>query len=68
MDALRAFVGLVAPQRMLGHCHHGMHPFFLEEQSHQLALWPCSHPKATMIAYDVSWEIIKDSSICLTIG
>lgn len=57
---LRAFVGLVAPYRVLGHCHHDMLKYFMEDHSHQLVLWPRSHQKSTMIAYWCCWWLIKN--------
>lgn len=50
---LKAFVALVAPQRMLGHCHLDLLDFFSDshqEGSHKLALWPRSHQKSFLIA------------------
>jgi len=59
MADLRAFVGLVAPYRMFGHCHHDLMNFLMEEDSHQLVLWPRGHQKSTLIAYWAAWWLIK---------
>ena len=60
MSDLRSFVALVAPQRLLGHCHHDLLKFFMaDESSHQLVLWPRAHQKSTMIAYWAAWHIIN---------
>ncbi len=60
MADLRAFVGLIAPYRMLGHCHHDMLKFLMEDRSHQLVLWPRGHQKSTMLAYWAAWHIINN--------
>lgn len=63
---LRAFVGLVAPQLLLGHCHHDLLKFFMSiEDKHQLVLWPRGHLKSTMIAYWAAWWIIKHPHVTI---
>ena len=57
---LRAFIGLVAPYRALGHCHHDMLKYLMEDHSHQLIIWPRAHQKSTMIAYWCAWHLIKN--------
>ena len=60
MGSLKAFVGLVAPYRVLGHCHKDLLDM-LQEDGHknQLVLWPRSHQKSTMLAYYAAWKLIK---------
>jgi len=66
MSDLRAFVGLVAPSRRLGHCHHNLLKFFMsEEDTHQIVLWPRAHQKSTMIAYWVCWCVINDPTVTI---
>ena len=67
MQDLRAFVGLVAPYRLLGHCHHDMLKFLMQDDSHQLILWPRAHQKSTMVAYWAAWYLINhpDTTIIL---
>lgn len=61
MADLKAFVALVAPGRVLGHCHRQMLDFFqLGEASHQLVLWPRAHQKSAMIAFWTVWYIINN--------
>ncbi len=68
MADLRAFVGLVAPERMLGHCHHDLLKFLMEDDKYQLCIWPRGHQKSTMLAYWAAWWIIKnpDTTILYT--
>lgn len=67
MADLRAFVGLVAPYRALGHCHHDMMKFLMEDTSHQLIIWPRGHQKSTMVAFWAAWWLMKnpDTTIIL---
>ena len=68
MSDLRAFVGLVAPERMLGHCHHDLLKSLMEDDKYQLCIWPRGHQKSTMLAYWAAWWIIKnpDTTILYT--
>jgi len=59
MKDLKSFVALVAPQRMLGHCHHKMLNFFMREEERQLVLWPRAHQKSAMAAFWSAWWTIK---------
>ena len=66
MMSLKGFVGLVAPYRLLGHCHHDLLDQLQDEDIlNQLVLWPRGHQKSTMLAYYAAWKIIKkpDSTI-----
>lgn len=65
MNDLRAFVGLTAPQLLLGHCHHDMLKYMMEDHSHQLILWPRGHMKSTMIAYWCAWMIVRQPEITI---
>jgi hypothetical protein len=65
MNDLRAFVGLTAPQLLLGHCHHDMLKYMMEDHSHQLILWPRGHMKSTMIAYWCAWRIVRQPEITI---
>lgn len=59
MQDLKGFVGLVAPQRMLGNCHHELLNFLQNSESkNQLVLWPRGHQKSTMVAYFTAWKLI----------
>jgi predicted phage terminase large subunit-like protein len=60
MADLRAFIGLVAPYRSLGHCHHDMLKYLMEDHSHQLIIWPRGHQKSTMAAFWVAWYLINN--------
>lgn len=59
MADLRAFVALVAPERMLGHCHQDLMKFLQKEDKYQLIIWPRGHQKSTFMAYYVAWWIVK---------
>lgn len=65
MSDLRAFVGLVAPQLHLGHCHHDLLYFLMREDEYQLVLWPRGHLKSTLLAYAAAWHIINNPSITI---
>ena len=55
---LVTFVKLVAPERVLGHCHVDLLRFFQDDEAHyQLCIWPRGHQKSTMIAYWAVWKI-----------
>lgn len=59
MSDLKAFVRLIAPQVMLGHCHLDLLDFFNEKDEYQLVLWPRAHQKSRMIAFWVLWWLVK---------
>lgn len=65
MSDLRAFVGLVAKNRVLGHCHHDLMQYLMRDDSHQLILWPRAHQKSTMIAYWCVWWLINHPADCI---
>lgn len=65
MADLRGFVGLVAPHLHLGHCHHDLLKFLMEEEEFQLVLWPRGHLKSTLLAYTAAWNIIKKPDITI---
>lgn len=60
MADLKAFVRLVAPNRMLGHCHYDMLNFLMEPHERQLVLWPRGHQKSTMIAFWTLWHLVNN--------
>jgi len=60
MGDLRAFVGLVAKYRVLGHCHHDLLKYLMEDHNHQLVLWPRGHQKSTMLGFWAAWYIINN--------
>lgn len=60
MGDLRAFIALVAPERVLSHCHLDLCKFLMEEEAkYQLVIWPRGHQKSTILAYWCAWWIIK---------
>lgn len=59
MADLKAFVALVAPQRVLAHCHLDLLDHLMLRDSHQLVLWPRGHQKSTLLAYWAAWEVIN---------
>jgi len=60
MADLKAFVALVAPTRLLGHCHKQMLDFFSRNDSlHQLTLWPRAHQKSAMMAFWTLWHVVN---------
>lgn len=66
MADLVAFVRLVAPQRMLGHCHEKMLNLMATVFTPLLVLWPRAHQKSTMLAYWVAWYVIKNPDTTVT--
>lgn len=63
---LRAFVGLTAPQLHLGHCHHDLLKFLMDDETErQLVIWPRGHMKSTLLAYYTAWRIIKQPEITI---
>ena len=68
MTDLRAFIGLVAPYRALGHCHHDMLKYLMEEHSHQLIVWPRAHQKSTMVAFWAAWQVIKNPATTIILA
>lgn len=58
---LKAFVALVAPQRVLGHCHLDLLDLLMDSDTKaQLVLWPRGHQKSTMLAYWCAWWVVKN--------
>src|SRR5690606_20745843 len=62
---LATFVRLVAPHRVLGHCHEELFRWWNRQdaKSHQLVLMPRDHGKSAMVAYRVAWAITKDPTV-----
>ncbi len=60
MIDLRAFVGLVAPQLHLGHCHHDLLKFLMQDNDRQLVIWPRGHLKSTILAYTAAHHIVNN--------
>lgn len=60
MADLRAFIGLIAKYRVLGHCHHDLLKYLMEDHLHQLVLWPRGHQKSTMLAFWAAWHTINN--------
>lgn len=64
-DDLLTFIKLIAPHRVLGHCHEELIRWWTrpDAKDHQMALIPRDHQKSTMVAYRVAWEITRDPTI-----
>jgi phage terminase large subunit-like protein len=60
MRDLRAFIALVAPERVLAHCHLDLCQFLMSEDNYQLIIWPRGHQKSTILAYWCAWHIINN--------
>jgi len=60
MSDLRAFIGLVAPYRVFGHCHHDMMKYLMEAHPHQLVLWPRGHQKSAILGYWAAWHVVNN--------
>lgn len=66
MRSLKGFVALVAPLRMLGHCHKDLLDQLQDEDIlNQLILWPRGHQKSTMLAYYAAWRVINKPEITI---
>ena len=62
---LEAFINLVHPGRVLGHCHSELLQWWYraDHKSHQLVLLPRDHQKSALLAYRVAWEVTKNPAI-----
>ena len=66
MHSLKGFVGLVAPYRVLGHCHHDLLDQLQDKDIlNQLILWPRGHQKSTMLGYYAAWRVINNPAITI---
>lgn len=66
MGSLKAFVGLIAPKRVLGHCHHDLLDTLQDESVlNQLVLWPRGHQKSTMLAYYAAWRLVNTPEVTI---
>jgi phage terminase large subunit-like protein len=65
LSDLEAFIALVAPNRVLGHCHRELIRWWTrqEAKTHQLVLFPRDHQKSALVAYRVAWEITKNPTL-----
>lgn len=63
--SLEFFIGLVAPQRLLGNCHKELIQWWTREDAkdHQLVLFPRDHGKSALVAYRVAWALTKDPTL-----
>jgi len=69
MGDLRAFIALVAPERMLGSCHVELCNFLQRPtDKHQLCIWPRAHQKSTMVAYWCAWHIVNNPEITILLA
>ncbi len=66
-DDLLQFIYLVAPHRVLGHCHKDLIKWWTRDaaRDHQMVLFPRDHQKSAMVAYRAAWEITRDPSITI---
>jgi len=64
---LMTFITLVAPHRVLGHCHRDLVKWWLRPGAgdHQMALLPRDHQKSTMVAYRCAWEITRNPAVTI---
>jgi len=62
---LVAFINLVAPYRVLGHCHKEVINWWQrpDARRHQLTLMPRDHGKSALVAYRVAQRIAKDPTV-----
>ena len=61
MASLPAFVALVSPQRLLGHCHIDMLDLLANTTDpNLLILWPRGHGKSFLAAMWCAWHIVKN--------
>jgi hypothetical protein len=62
---LEAFIAVVAPGRVLGHCHRELIRWWTrpEAKSHQLVLFPRDHQKSALVAFRVAWEITRNPAL-----
>jgi hypothetical protein len=64
-DDLEIFIRLVAPERVLGHCHKEVIRWWTRQdaKNHQLLLFPRDHMKSALVAYRVAWALAKDPTL-----
>lgn len=66
-DDLLTFITLVAPHRVLGHCHKELIKWWCRSNAgdHQMALLPRDHQKSTMVAYRCAWAITRNPAVTI---
>jgi hypothetical protein len=64
---LLTFIRLIAPHRVLGHCHEEVIRWWYREdaKSHQMCLLPRDHQKSALMAYRVAWEVTRNPAVTI---
>lgn len=66
LNSFEAFIRLVAPYQLLGHCHVDLCKWIQANPTkNKLVLWPRDHGKSRMAAFYACWEICRDPSITI---
>ena len=69
LSDLEAFIRLVAPYQVLGHCHIDLCKWLrVHESENKLLLWPRDHGKSRYAAFYAAWSIVKDPAITIIYG
>lgn len=66
LQDLEAFIRLVAPYQLLGHCHVDLCKWVRRHSGeNKLVLWPRDHGKSRFCAFYAAWQIVRDPSITI---
>jgi len=69
LNDFQAYIRLVAPYQVLGHCHMDLCGWITANiGSHKLLLWPRDHGKSRFAAFYAAWRITRDPSITIIYG
>ncbi len=63
LNSFPAFVKLILPWQIMGHCHEDLCKWMQECEEYKLVLWPRDHAKSTYAAFYVVWKLIRDPAL-----
>lgn len=66
LNDLNAFIRLVAPYEMMGHCHIELCKWLRKnDESNRLVLWPRDHKKSRTCAFYAAWKVVRNPAITI---
>lgn len=66
LNSFEAFVRLMAPYQLLGHCHVDLCKWIQRNsEDNLLVLWPRDHGKSRFCAFYAAWEVIRNPAIAI---
>jgi len=69
VNNLEAFIRLMAPYQLLGHCHIDLCSWITRhDDENKLLLWPRDHGKSRKAAFYAAWEIVRDPATTIIYG